>query len=65
MEPIRINPGYYMTKCWRSVNMSRKYSYIYRMSELQKKREGAASFQKKQEDKNLETEEASYEKGSV
>ena len=45
--------------------MSRKYSYIYRMSELQKKREGAASFQKKQEDKNVETEEASYEKGSV
>ena len=38
MELLNIDPGYYMTKSCRSVNMRRKRSSIFRMSELQEKR---------------------------
>ena len=58
IELLKVDPGYYMTKPCRSVNMCRKRSYIYIMSEPQKK---------KQQNKNIETEGASrtsYEKGS-
>ena len=58
IELLKVDPGYYMTKPCRSVNMCRKRSYIYIMSEPQKK---------KQQNKNIETEgasRASYEKGS-
>ena len=37
MELLKIDPGYYVTMCGRSVNMRRKCSSIYRMSGLQKK----------------------------
>ena len=37
IEWLNIDPGYYMTKCCRSVNKPRKRSFIYRMSEPQKK----------------------------
>ena len=48
MELLKIDPGYYVTKCCRSVNMRRKRSSIYIMSEPQKKMsEGTASFQEK------------------
>ena len=39
MELLKIGPGYYMTKCCRSVNLRRRRSSIYRMSEPQKKRQ--------------------------
>ena len=58
IELLKVDPGYYMTMSCRSVNMCRKRSYIYIMSEPQKK---------KQQNKNIETEgasRASYEKGS-
>ena len=58
IELLKVDPGYYMTKSCRSVNMCRKRSYINIMSEPQKK---------KQQNKNIETEgasRASYEKGS-
>ena len=45
--------------------MRRKRSSIYRMSEPQKKRRKALRHsEKKQQDKNIETEGTSYEKGS-
>ena len=31
MELLKIDPGYYMTKCCRSVNIRLKRSSIYRM----------------------------------
>ena len=37
MELLKVDPGYYMTKSCRSVNMCRKRLSIYRMSEPQKK----------------------------
>ena len=37
MELLKVDPGYYTTKCCRSVNIRRKRSSIYRMSEPQKK----------------------------
>ena len=46
IELLKVDPGYYMTKSCRSVNMCRERSYIYMMSEPQKK---------KQQNKNLET----------
>ena len=58
IELLKVDPGYYMTKSCRSVNMCRKRSYINIMSEPQKK---------KQQNKTIETEgasRASYEKGS-
>ena len=67
MELLKIYPGYYMTKSCRSDNIRHKRSSIYRMLELQKKKktsEGAVPFQKKQQDKNIETEGTTYEKGS-
>ena len=33
MELLKVDPGYYMTKSCRSVNMRRKRLSIYRMSE--------------------------------
>ena len=47
MELLKIDPGYYMTKCSRSVNMHRKCSsYSYDVGNTEKTSEGAASFQK-------------------
>ena len=47
MELLKIDPGYYMTKCWKSVNMHRKCSsYLYDVGTTEKTSEGAASFQK-------------------
>ena len=64
MELLNVDRGYYMTKSCRSVNMHRKRSSIYRVSEPQKKEsEGAVSLNEKQQDKNIETEETSYDKG--
>ena len=64
MELLKIDPGYSMTKCCRSVNNRRKRSSIYRMSEVQKKRRKVLrhSKEKKQQDKNMETEGTSCEK---
>ena len=61
---LPIDPGYYMTKCCRSVNNRRKRSSIYRMSEVQKKHRKVLrhSKEKKQQDKNMETEGTSCEK---
>ena len=39
-ELLKIDPGYYMIKCCRSVNMRRKRSSIYRMSKQQQKNVG-------------------------
>ena len=65
MELLKIDPGYYMTKCCSSVNRRRKSSSIHRVSEPQKKSlKGVASFQKKKQDKNIEPEGTSCEKGS-
>lgn len=49
MELLKIDPGYYITKCCRSFRMYRKRSSIYRMMEPKKKKtsEGAGSFQTK------------------
>ena len=64
-ELLKIHPGYYMTKCCRSVNIRRKRSFIYRMSEPQKKRRKVQRHSiKKQQEKIIETEGTSYEKGS-
>ena len=49
MELLKIDPGYYMTMCGRSVNMRRKCSSIYRMSGLQKKRRKVLRHSKKQQ----------------
>ena len=38
MELLKIDPGYYMTKCCSSVNRRRKSSSIHRVSEPQKKK---------------------------
>ena len=38
MELLKIDPGCYMIKCCRSVNMHRKRSSIYRMSKQQQKK---------------------------
>ena len=54
---LKIDPGYYMTKCCRSVNMRRKCS-----SNVQKTSEGTATFQKKQQDKNIEKLKESHTK---
>ena len=37
MELLKIDPGYHMTKCCRSVNIRLKRSSIYRMQEPEKK----------------------------
>ena len=64
-ELLKIHPGYYMTKCCRSVNIRRKRSFIYRMSEPHKKRRKVQRHSiKKQQEKIIETEGTSYEKGS-
>ena len=60
MELLNTDPGYYMTKCCRSVNICRK-----RSSEPQRKRRKVVRHsKKKQQDKNIETEGTSYEKRS-
>ena len=65
IEQPKIAPGYCMTMCCRSVNIRRKRSSIYRMSEPQKKgRKVLRHSRKKQQDKNNETEGTSYEKVS-
>ena len=62
MELLKVDPGYYTTKCCRSVNIRRKRSSIYRMSEPQKKhRKELRHSKKKQQDKNNETKGISYE----
>ena len=54
-----------MTKCCRFVNIRRKRSSIYRMSEPQKKRRKVQrDSKKKQQDKIIETEGTSHEKES-
>ena len=53
----KIDPSYYMTKCWRSANMPHKCS-----SNVQKTSEGTATFQKKQQDKNIEKLKESHTK---
>ena len=61
IELLKIHPGYYMTKCCRSVNIRRKRSSIYRMSEPQKKRRKVKRHsKKKQQDKIIETEGTSH-----
>ena len=64
MELLKINPGYY--KFCRSASMRRKHSSnLQDVGTTEKTLEGVALFQKKKhEDKNIETEGASYEKGS-
>ena len=47
MEPLKIYPGYSMTKCCRSVNIRCKRSSIYRMLEPQKKRRKVLHHSKK------------------
>ena len=47
MELLKIDLGYYMTKCCRSVNMRRKLSSIYSMSEPQKIRRKVLCHSKK------------------
>ena len=61
MELLKVDPGYYITKSCRSVNMRRKRSSIYRMSEPQKNVGRYRIIQKKQQDKNIETVRTSYE----
>ena len=51
MELLQVDPGYYITKSCRSVNMRRKLSSIYRMSEPQKNVGRYCIIQKKQQDK--------------
>ena len=54
MELFKIDPGYYMTKRCRSVNIRRKCSSIYRMSEPHKKCwKVLRHSRKKQQDKNF------------
>ena len=61
IELLKIHSGYYMTKCCRSVNIRRKRSSIYRMSEPQKKRRKVKRHsKKKQQDKIIETEGTSH-----
>ena len=64
LELFKIGPDYYITKCCRPVSVRRKRSSIYRMPEpTEKASEGPASFKKKRQDKNIETEGTSFEKG--
>ena len=65
MELLKIDPGYYMTKCSRSGNERRKHLSIYRMSEPQKKRRKVLCHSKKQQqDKNIETEGTQTKRGA-
>ena len=65
MELLKIDPGYYMTKCCRSVSIHCRRSSIYRMSEPQKKRRKVLRHSKKSsKTKTLKTEGTSYEKRS-
>ena len=51
MDLLKIDPGYCMTKSCRSVNMRRKRSSIYRMSEPQKKGRKVLRHSKKKQNK--------------
>ena len=64
MELLKVDPGFHMTKSCRTVNVQRKRSSTYRMSEPQRKRRKILRHSKtKQQDKNIEKEGTSYEKG--
>ena len=55
LELIKISQGYYVTKYSRSVNMRRKSSSIYTMSELQiKLRKVLRHSKEKQQDRSIE-----------
>ena len=60
MELLKIDPGYYITKCCRSFRMYRKRSSIYRMMEPKKKNDGR-SWVIPNKSKNIETETTSDE----
>ena len=47
MEILKVDPGYYMKKSCRSVNMRRKWSSVYKMLEPQKKRRKVLRHSKK------------------
>ena len=47
MELLKIDTGYYIIKCCRSVNLCRKRSSIYMMSAPQKKRQKVLRHSKK------------------
>ena len=64
LEFLKVDPGYYVkTSFCRSVNMRRKSSSIYRMSEKKKHRK-VLRHSKKATRQKIETEGASNEKGS-
>ena len=66
MELLEIDPGYYMTKSCRSVNMHRNCSYIYWMSEQQKNRRKWLRYSKKKpsKTKTLKLNELNMERGA-
>ena len=58
MELLKIDPGYYMTNCYRSANMRGKHSSIYRMSKpLKKRRKVLRHFKKSNKTKKLKLKE--------
>ena len=62
MNLLNVNRGTYMNKLCQTVNMRRKRSSIYRMTDRQKKRRKILRHaKKKKENQNIDKEGPSYE----